>query len=116
MGADETSPFFKMLLFHETRDGHHVLPRNICPKQRSETLNFLRCGVSTESIRRAILQWRADDLESQPQKQGSSWARYGRAHVGPRPPRTKVIELSRERTLGPMIFRNQNAGGRNAAQ
>src|SRR6202030_2281824 len=63
-GADEDSPFFKMPLFHETRDGRHVLPLNIYPRLRTQTINFLRCSDSTESVRNAILQWRGNELES----------------------------------------------------
>jgi hypothetical protein len=63
-GADEDSPFFKMPLFHETRDGRHVLPLNIYPRLRTQTINFLRCSDSTESVRNAILHWRGNELES----------------------------------------------------
>jgi hypothetical protein len=34
------------------------------PKLRARTLNFLRCSESSESIDNAILQWRADELET----------------------------------------------------
>jgi crotonobetainyl-CoA:carnitine CoA-transferase CaiB-like acyl-CoA transferase len=70
MGADENNPFFKMPLFHETRDGRHVLPLNIYPKLHANALNFLRCSESTESVRNAILQWRAEDLEAAAAERG----------------------------------------------
>jgi crotonobetainyl-CoA:carnitine CoA-transferase CaiB-like acyl-CoA transferase len=63
MGFNEDSPFMKFPLFHETRDGRHVLPLNLYPRLRTNTLNLLRCSDSTESVRNAILQWRAEELE-----------------------------------------------------
>jgi CoA-transferase family III len=47
--------------FRETRDGRHVVPLNIYPKLATREL---RCDASPESVRNAILQWRADDLEN----------------------------------------------------
>jgi len=63
MGADLYNPFFKLPLFRETRDGRHVVPLDIYPKLRTDTLNFLRCRDSAESVQNAILQWRAAELE-----------------------------------------------------
>ncbi|CAB3800928.1 CoA transferase [Pararobbsia alpina] len=51
-------------LFRETRDGRHVVPLNIYPKLAARELSLLRCDASPESVRNAILQWRADDLEN----------------------------------------------------
>jgi len=62
-GADEDNPFLKFPLFHETSDGRHVLPLNIYPRIRTRALNFLHCSDSTESVRNAILKWKAADLE-----------------------------------------------------
>lgn len=70
MGADEYNPFMKMPLFHETRDGRHVLPLNFYPALRHRALNFLRCSDSSESVRNAILQWNALDLENAAAEQG----------------------------------------------
>lgn len=70
MGADESNPFFRLPLFHETRDGRHVLPLNIYHRLSTSALNLLRCGNNTESIRNAILQWRAEDLEAAAAEQG----------------------------------------------
>jgi CoA-transferase family III len=50
--------------FRETRDGRHVVPLNIYPKLATRELSLLRCDASPESVRNAILQWRADDLEN----------------------------------------------------
>src|SRR3984893_5108669 len=64
MGADVYNPFFKLPLFRETRDGRHVVPLDIYPKLRTDTLKFLRCSDSVESVQNAILQWRGDELEN----------------------------------------------------
>jgi crotonobetainyl-CoA:carnitine CoA-transferase CaiB-like acyl-CoA transferase len=69
-GAFEDTPFLKFPLFHETRDGRHVMPLNIYPRLGTNTLNFLRCSPSTASVRNAILQWRASDLEIAAAEQG----------------------------------------------
>jgi CoA-transferase family III len=58
------SPFMTFPLFRETRDGRHVVPLDFYPKLRTRTLKLLRCGESVESIQNAILQWRAEELES----------------------------------------------------
>jgi crotonobetainyl-CoA:carnitine CoA-transferase CaiB-like acyl-CoA transferase len=58
------NPFFEIPLFRRTRDGRHVVSLNVYPGLQSRALNFLRCSNSTESISNAILQWRAEDLES----------------------------------------------------
>jgi len=58
------NPFFEIPLFRRTRDGRHVVSLNIYPGLQSHALNFLRCTNSTESISNAILQWRAEELES----------------------------------------------------
>ncbi|MGA2850438.1 MAG: CoA transferase [Terracidiphilus sp.] len=70
MGVNEDNPFMKFPLFHETRDGRHVLPLNFYPRLRTNTLNFLRCSDSTESVRNAILQWRGEELEAAAAERG----------------------------------------------
>src|SRR5262249_47685908 len=50
-------------LFHETRDGRHVVAINIYPQIAARGMSLLRCGPSIESVRNAILQWRAAELE-----------------------------------------------------
>jgi len=64
------TPFFKMPFLRETRDGRHVIALDFYPKLRARTLNFLRCSESSESIDNAILQWRADELETAAAEQG----------------------------------------------
>jgi crotonobetainyl-CoA:carnitine CoA-transferase CaiB-like acyl-CoA transferase len=64
MGADAGNPFMALPLFRETRDGRHVVPLDFYPKLRTSTLNLLRCSDSPASIQNAILQWRAEDLET----------------------------------------------------
>jgi crotonobetainyl-CoA:carnitine CoA-transferase CaiB-like acyl-CoA transferase len=64
------TPFLKIPLFRQTRDGRHVVALDFYPKLRARTLNFLRCSESSESIDNAILQWRADDLEMAAAEQG----------------------------------------------
>jgi crotonobetainyl-CoA:carnitine CoA-transferase CaiB-like acyl-CoA transferase len=63
MGVFENNPFFEFPLFRETRDARHVVTLNIYPKLHQRALNFFRCTDSLSSLRNAILQWRADDLE-----------------------------------------------------
>jgi crotonobetainyl-CoA:carnitine CoA-transferase CaiB-like acyl-CoA transferase len=58
------NPFFELPLFRRTRDGRHVVSLNIYPGLQARALNFLRCSNSTESISNAVLQWRAEELES----------------------------------------------------
>jgi len=61
---DPLNPFLNPNLFHETCDGRHVVAINIYPKLAARALSLLKCGVSADSVRNAILQWRADDLEN----------------------------------------------------
>src|SRR5277367_5965065 len=63
-GADRDNPFFGLPLFRKTRDGRHVVPLNIYPGLQARALNFLRCSNSSEAIGNAVLQWRAEELES----------------------------------------------------
>src|SRR3984885_9752677 len=58
------NPFFELPLFRRTRDGRHVVSLNIYPGLQARALNFLRCSNSSESIGNAVLQWRAQELES----------------------------------------------------
>ena len=58
------NPFFELPLFRRTRDGRHVVSLNIYPGLQARALNFLRCSNSTESIANAVLQWRAEELET----------------------------------------------------
>src|SRR4051794_4700575 len=64
-GGYAVSPFLKMgdTFFRETRDGRHVLALDIYPQLLVNTLNFLGCSPSTESINNAIRKWDAVELE-----------------------------------------------------
>jgi crotonobetainyl-CoA:carnitine CoA-transferase CaiB-like acyl-CoA transferase len=64
LGWDPTNPFQNTPLFRETRDGRHVVALNIYPKLLVRALDFLRSGPTVESVNNAILQWRAEELES----------------------------------------------------
>jgi crotonobetainyl-CoA:carnitine CoA-transferase CaiB-like acyl-CoA transferase len=70
MGSFEGNPFLTFPAFHETRDGRHVMALNFYPQLNRRTLNFLRCSQSLESVNNAVLQWRADDLETAAAEQG----------------------------------------------
>ena len=61
-------------LFRKTRDGRHVVALNIYPRLQARALNFLRCSDSAESVNNAILQWRAEELESAAQEAGLVFA------------------------------------------
>src|SRR5215471_17580736 len=61
---DPLNPFLNPNLFHETRDGRHVVAINIYPKIAARALGLLKSGASADSVRNAILQWPADDLEN----------------------------------------------------
>jgi crotonobetainyl-CoA:carnitine CoA-transferase CaiB-like acyl-CoA transferase len=61
---DPLNPFIDTSLFRETRDGRYVVALNIYPKLAARALSILRCGASPESVRNAILQWGAEDLEN----------------------------------------------------
>src|SRR5215475_8932836 len=74
MGADRYNPFWGIPLFRKTRDGRHVVAINIYQGLHSRALNFLRCSDSAESVNNAILQWRAEELESAAQEAGLPFA------------------------------------------
>src|SRR5262245_42113238 len=61
---DPLNPFIDIPIFRETRDGRHVVALNIYPRLAARALRLLRCGNTVESVRNAILQWRAEDLEN----------------------------------------------------
>jgi crotonobetainyl-CoA:carnitine CoA-transferase CaiB-like acyl-CoA transferase len=61
---DSLNPFVDPHLFRETRDGRYIVAINIYPKLAARALSVLRSGASAESVRNAILQWHADDLEN----------------------------------------------------
>src|SRR6516165_10068431 len=73
--SDPLNPFVSGRIFLETRDGRHVVALNIYPKSGARALSFLRCGVSVESLNKAILQWKADDLENAASEAGLIFAK-----------------------------------------
>jgi len=63
LGSFAASPFLNPPWFNETRDGRYAVALDFYPGIRARTLNLLRCSESTESITKAIRQWRSSDLE-----------------------------------------------------
>src|SRR6202051_1623898 len=70
VGADAVNPFFELPLFRATRDGRHGVALNCYPRLCARALNFLRCSGSAESVQNAILQWRAEELETAAAEEG----------------------------------------------
>ncbi|WP_370063739.1 CoA transferase [Mycobacterium sp. MAA66] len=70
MGAFAGNPFLEIPLFRKTRDGRYVVALDFYPRSKTDTLKFLRCTDSLGSIENAILQWRADELESAAAEEG----------------------------------------------
>jgi crotonobetainyl-CoA:carnitine CoA-transferase CaiB-like acyl-CoA transferase len=68
--ADPLNPFIDFPMFRETRDGRHVAALNIYPRLAARAFSLLRCGNSVDSVRNAILQWRAEDLENAAAEEG----------------------------------------------
>ena len=64
------NPFIDRQLFRETRDGRHVVAINIYPELAARSLRLLRCNSTGEAVRNAILQWRAEDLETAAVEEG----------------------------------------------
>src|SRR5215510_5544682 len=61
---DPLNPFVDLQLFRETRDGRHIVAVNIYPRLAARMLGLLGCGANPESVRNAILQRHADELEN----------------------------------------------------
>ena len=72
---DPLNPFINPNLFHETRDGRHVVAINIYPKLAARALSLLKCNANADSVRNAILQWSADDLENAAAEAGLPFAK-----------------------------------------
>ena len=75
MYFDRDNPFWEIPLFRKTRDGGHVVALNVYPRLQARALNFLRASDSNESVNNAILQWRADELETAGQEAGLVFAK-----------------------------------------
>jgi len=73
-GEGRDNPFRDLPLFRKTRDGRHVVALNIYPRLHTRALQFLRCSDSSESVNNAILQWRAEELETAAQQAGLVFA------------------------------------------
>ena len=70
-GGYAISPFLSMeSFFRGTRDGRHVLALDIYPQLLVNTLNFLDCSPSQESINNAIRKWNAVELEDAAAEKG----------------------------------------------
>src|SRR5262249_11759517 len=68
------NPFIDVPIFRETRDGRHVVALSIYPRLAARGFSLLRCGNTTESVRNAILQWRAEELENAAAEAGLPFA------------------------------------------
>ena len=73
--TDPMNPFLELPLFRETRDGRHILALNMYPKVGARALEFLKCGVSVESLNNAVRQWNADELENAAAEAGLVFAK-----------------------------------------
>lgn len=70
MGGFAGNPFLELPLFRKTRDGRYVVALDFYPRSKKDTLKFLRCTDSLGSIENAVLQWRADELETAAAEEG----------------------------------------------
>src|SRR5215475_5425824 len=75
MYFDRDNPFWEIPFARKTRDGRHVVAINIYPRLHTRALNFLRASDNNESVNTAILQWRADELETAGQEAGLVFAK-----------------------------------------
>jgi crotonobetainyl-CoA:carnitine CoA-transferase CaiB-like acyl-CoA transferase len=75
MYFDRDNPFWEIPFPRKTRDGRHVVAINIYPRLHTRALNFLRAIDNNESVNNAILQWRADELETAGQEAGLVFAK-----------------------------------------
>jgi crotonobetainyl-CoA:carnitine CoA-transferase CaiB-like acyl-CoA transferase len=65
--SNPENPFLhyaSMTLWNKTRDGRWIMPANIYPKLRARATTLLRCDDSVSAVQNAMLQWRADELET----------------------------------------------------
>ena len=70
MGGFANNAFLEPPFFRRTRDGRHVMALDFYPRSKTDTLKFLRCTDSVESIENAILQWPAQELEAAAAEEG----------------------------------------------
>jgi len=65
--SDPENPFLyypSMTMWLKTRDGRWIMPAMAYPRMRSRATTLLRCDDSVNGVQNAILQWRADELET----------------------------------------------------
>ena len=75
--SDPLNPFLDyppMTLWNKTRDGRWVMPCNVYPKLRARATTLLRCDDSASAVQNAMLQWRADELETAAAEAGLPFA------------------------------------------
>jgi len=75
--SDPENPFINyptMTLWNKTRDGRWVMPANVYPRLRARATTLLRCDDSVNAVQNAMLQWRADELETAAAEAGLPFA------------------------------------------
>jgi len=75
--SDPLNPFLQyppMTLWNKTRDGRWVMPCNYYPKLRARATTLLRCDDSVSAVQNAMLQWRAEELETAAAEAGLPFA------------------------------------------
>ena len=75
--SDPLNPFLHyppLTLWNKTRDGRWVMPANIYPRLRAGATTLLRCDDSVSAVQNAMLQWRADELETAAAEAGLPFA------------------------------------------
>ena len=75
--SDPENPFIHypgMTLWHKTLDGRWVMPANVYPRLRARATSLLRCDDSVGAVQNAVLQWRADELETAAAEAGLPFA------------------------------------------
>jgi crotonobetainyl-CoA:carnitine CoA-transferase CaiB-like acyl-CoA transferase len=77
LASDPQNPFLQyppMTLWNKTRDGRWVMPCNYYPKLRAGATTLLRCDDSVSAVQNAMLQWRAEELETAAAEAGLPFA------------------------------------------
>ena len=96
--SDPENPFIHyppMTLWNKTRDGRWVMPANVYPKLRARATTLLRCDDSVSAVQNAMLQWRADELETAAAEAGLPFAMLRTTEEFMREPQYTEV-LSRE--------------------
>ena len=77
LASDPQNPFLQyppVTLWNKTRDGRWVMPCNYYPKLRAGATTLLRCDDSVSAVQNAMLQWRAEELETAAAEAGLPFA------------------------------------------